>query len=320
MRIFVYEYACVRGVDAGLPDSILVEGRTMRDAIAADFARIAGVAVSAWGPVPAAEEEHRFRAAAAAADYTLVIAPEFDSLLETRSRWVEESCGRLLGSLPSGVRLAADKFETYRLLCRQGVPTVETCLAADAGRAASFTPPLVVKPRYGAGSVGIRIAAAGAALPASADWIVQPKMAGLAASASFLVGEQCILPLRAGRQLLDENFRYRGGRMPLVEALSRRALALGAAAVAALPGLRGFVGVDMVLGDAAEVGNDRVIEINPRLTTSYVGLRALTPDNLALALVQTIEGRAAAIRWRPGTLVFDCTGRCVEGTDLPPGA
>ena len=37
------------------------------------------------------------------------------------------------------------------------------------------------------------------------------------------------------------------------------------------------------------VSGDRVIEINPRLTTSYVGLRALARFNLAEALLAVIR-------------------------------
>ena len=65
--------------------------------------------------------------------------------------------------------------------------------------------------------------------------------------------------------------RYRGGRLPLPPTLMERATRLGKQTIACIPGLRGFVGVDLVLGqDAAD---DRVIEVNPRVTTSAVGLR-----------------------------------------------
>ena len=48
-----------------------------------------------------------------------------------------------------------------------------------------------------------------------------------------------------------------------------------------ISGLWGFVGVDLILGADAEGREDLAIEINPRLTTSYVGLRALLHGNLA---------------------------------------
>ena len=51
-----------------------------------------------------------------------------------------------------------------------------------------------------------------------------------------------------------------------------------------VPGLRGFVGVDLILDEQAP--GVSVVEINPRLTTSYVGLRAALGQNVMAALLQ----------------------------------
>jgi hypothetical protein len=48
--------------------------------------------------------------------------------------------------------------------------------------------------------------------------------------------------------------------------------------------------VDLVLGDAADGSRDFAIEINPRLTTSYLGLRALARGSLAAALLRAVRG------------------------------
>ena len=47
-----------------------------------------------------------------------------------------------------------------------------------------------------------------------------------------------------------------------------------------IPGLTGYVGVDLVLTEDSAL----LIEINPRLTTSYIALRQVTPVNLAKAI------------------------------------
>ena len=98
--------------------------------------------------------------------------------------------------------------------------------------------------------------------------------------------------------------QYVGGRVPLVSELVDRATELGRRAVAAVPGLRGFVGVDLILG-----ADDRVVEINPRLTTSYIGLRHLTRDNLAACWLSILRGDdVAAPSWSDGELVFSSRG------------
>jgi predicted ATP-grasp superfamily ATP-dependent carboligase len=58
--------------------------------------------------------------------------------------------------------------------------------------------------------------------------------------------------------------------------------------VSSLPDPLGFFGVDLLLGEAAE--DDLVVEINPRLTMSYLGLRQLTHENLAQHALDIADG------------------------------
>ena len=58
--------------------------------------------------------------------------------------------------------------------------------------------------------------------------------------------------------------------------------ALARRIAAAIPGLRGFVGVDFVLGID---GRATVLEVNPRLTSAYVGLSARLGRNLAAEIL-----------------------------------
>jgi predicted ATP-grasp superfamily ATP-dependent carboligase len=56
-----------------------------------------------------------------------------------------------------------------------------------------------------------------------------------------------------------------------------------------------------------------VIEINPRLTTSYVGLRVLAQFNLAEALLAVATGAALpAMGWHKGSVCFGADGSLVE--------
>ena len=66
------------------------------------------------------------------------------------------------------------------------------------------------------------------------------------------------------------------------------------------------------LGDAADGSRDFAIEVNPRLTTSYVGLRALAEFNLADAMLKVAAGEdVEPFRWKPGRVRFapDGAGR-----------
>ena len=142
-------------------------------------------------------------------------------------------------------------------------------------------------------------------------FLVQEFVPGTAASVAVLVGPAGTVALAPAAQRLsgDGRFRYLGGTLPLPGPLAERAAALARRAVAAVPGLRGYVGVDLVLGEADDGRGDMVIEINPRVTTSYIGLRALAAGNLAAAMLQVVRGEPVGpLRWRRGRVTFTAGG------------
>jgi tyramine---L-glutamate ligase len=146
----------------------------------------------------------------------------------------------------------------------------------------------------------------------SSEWtgelIAQDYIPGFAASVAFLICSRGIVPLIPCEQLLstDGRFRYQGGRLPIRPELAERAMKIATAAVSCVPGLLGYVGVDVILGDD---GRDWAIEINPRITTSYVGLRALAKFNMAGAMLAAVEGRELPLmEWHDGQIEFTPDG------------
>ena len=337
MRLFLYEYTCAMPPSNSAKRTLHAEGRAMLKALLEDFGAVAGVeTVTILNDEHGLElrrgiykafrqdEETTFRELARCSDFTLVIAPEFNDILLTRCRWVLEAGGRLLGSSPAAVRLAGDKLALGRHLLQHGVPTPGCRQIESLHAPLDGLYPLVWKPRFGAGSQATFlvggpeewpscVAAANAEGWAGAS-LVQPFVFGLPASAAFLIGgPEPVALLPAGQDLAqDGRFRYLGGSLPLPPALAARAVSLARRALVTIPGLRGYIGVDLVLGNAADGSDDWVIEINPRLTTSYVGLRALAQTNLAEAMLQAARGfPVATISWRKALVRFDAAGQVV---------
>lgn len=232
---------------------------------------------------------------AAECDAVYLIAPEGDGVLPRLSELVERTGVPLLGSSSAAVWAAADKWVCHCRCIEAGLPTPATWRVSPArafDTAAGIGLPLVIKPQTGAGCEGVSLAGDSASLRhALADpalggqpVLLQDYVAGTHASVSLLVTSQEALPLSLNRQRVSvgESFVYHGGQVPLQHPLAERALALARQAVRLFPGLRGYVGVDQVLTEDACY----LIEINPRLTTSYVGLRRVININLARAIWQ----------------------------------
>jgi len=144
----------------------------------------------------------------------------------------------------------------------------------------------------------------------------------LPASIAFLCGPGVVCPLVPCEQRLstDGRFTYLGGRLPLPPDLADRTLGLGRRALAALPTALGYVGLDLVLGADPHGSEDYVIEVNPRLTTSYVGLRAASGANLAAALLAAASGRAPRLEFAPGGLEFAPDGAIARTAPGDEGA
>lgn len=304
MRIFVYEYTCAVPAAAGAA-SLRAEGAAMRAAVRADFAQIAD-----WQTVTlteSADEAREFRLLVRNADFTLLIAPETAGILAERCRWVLAEGGKLLGPTLSAIELCSDKLALAEHWRRAGVPTPATALWPGASAGAP-TGQFVIKPRFGAGC-----ASTFRGLPPQCEdenLIVQPWVTGMAASVAFLIGPSLPIALVPVQQRLIQEgaqLRYVGGALPLATELADRAERIGRQAITAVAGLAGYVGVDIVLGDD---GLDWAIEINPRMTTSYVGLRQLCASNLMAALIDVAHGRQPDLLWKKGQVRFDAAGTC----------
>ena len=334
MHIFLYEWITGGGLVeelGSLPESMLAEGTAMVSALAADFAAIDDCRVTLLRdirldnlPLPkceildihsAAQHEDEMVRLADKSDYTLLIAPEFDNLLLTTVKLVSSQGGQLLSANEELVELAADKQRTAEQLAAAGVPVPKSVrLGADQEKLpVDFTYPAVLKPIHGAGSQHILLVAGASDEPPSYPWSrrLEQYCPGVPASVAFLCGPTGTRALPPCQQHLTSNgrFTYTGGRLIGELALAQRATALARQAIDVMPSPQGYVGVDLVLGNAADGSEDVVIEINPRVTTSYVGLRAAANENLAQAMIDVATGCEANLSFSDQLLEFTANGQ-----------
>jgi predicted ATP-grasp superfamily ATP-dependent carboligase len=332
MQVFLYEFA----TGGGLTDSqetpsgpLLAEGAAMIQALMADFSALADVEVVTTRDfrLPAihpqnccvtqiaspVEELLAIQRLAASADWTLLIAPETANALFDRARLVESAVGRLLSPSSECIKIASSKQATADLLDRAGISVPKGRILPGNANALprNLQFPVVIKPPDGCASQGVRLIRTPTELPdLSDDMRIEEFIPGLPASVSVLCGPAGNHALPACEQRLssDGQFKYLGGRLPVAPELDARAHRLALAAAKALPQPRGYVGVDLVLGNSPDGAGDSVIEINPRLTTSYVGLRAAARANLAAAMLAIATGHQPHITFTPHRIKFTADG------------
>jgi predicted ATP-grasp superfamily ATP-dependent carboligase len=244
---------------------------------------------------PAAGEsvEAFVRRLAPAHDASWVVAPETGGVLARMRAAVGGATW--IGCDAAAIAVATSKSATLAWLRARGVPT-PLDLVGHRGR-------WVVKPDDGAGTLATRVHAdrarawddLAARHAAGASATLEPHVEGEALSISMIVGANLAAPARIvamNRQCIaadaDGWLRDEGVQSAAIgdgdaRAPALRALACGVAD--AMPGLRGFVGIDLIWN---EERGPVLIEVNPRVTLAYVGLsrkvgRSLAADVLRCA-------------------------------------
>ena len=332
MQIFVYEWATGGGLvdePGPLPASLLREGAAMIGALTTDLLRIEGCRVTTLRDPRVVQlvlgsskvvdvlsrsmHDEELERLAATSDATILIAPEFDGILWKAARRAMMGGGKLLSPSPEFIRIAADKQRTCDVLRATGVPVPEgRVLESDELLPEKFAYPAVVKPVDGAGSQDTFFVRGPHEAPPAYAWQrrLEQFAPGLPASVAMLCGPAGRLSLAPCKQRIsdDGRLRYLGGELPLASGLAERARALADQALAAMPPAVGYVGVDLVLGHAPDGREDVVLEINPRLTTSYVGLRAAAKSNLAKAMWSTAQGETPQVEFADRPIEFDSSG------------
>ena len=313
-----------------LPASLAVEGAAMRRSLVRDFSAVANTSIVMTldprfgateppGPwetvcVDMGLEIDVLSRLMSTCDASLIIAPETNGILLERARLIENIAGeRSLGCTSPAIQLATNKLDLARHWNSLGIRTPETwTLATGEPLPKNLEFPAILKPIDGAGCVDTLVLECPDAIPRfTRGAILQPWIAGIPMSATCLVDAGRLAHLVAvGTQHIEcvaGQLQYRGGELPINQTYWDRNVR---AAIDAVPGLRGIVGIDFVWTDEGSV----VIEINPRPTTSIAAIVAiLGPGILATVWLQAMEGR-----WE-GSELADLFARDVSWNFDPAG-
>ena len=322
MKLFVYEHVTGGGMLAESPPASLVrEADLMLRTLVDELRALPGVAlatsrdprlppldgIETLVPAPGEPPPVLYARGLADCEAAWPTAPETGGVLEELARRTLAAGVRLIGCRPEGVQVAASKRRTAQVLAARGIAVIPTFTATDS---LPETPGAlwVVKPDDGAGADGLQLVPgwrlAAARLAADPGRLVaQPWLGGEAASLSVQCRDGRATLLAVNRQRVKvspDGVTLVGLEVNALPDPGGRLAALAAEVCRAIPGLDGYVGIDLLLGDDAPV----VVEVNPRLTTSYVALGRSLGINVARRLLDGPDA-APAGAGRPVSLVLE---------------
>ena len=321
MKVFVYEHITSGAlINESLPASLAHEGNEMLTAIVHDLMQLTDIELfilrdCRLEPLLAllANTRHQcliidnyltfqqhYASSLKEADAVLIIAPETDGLLQNLQQKVLNENKKLLGCQPTATQICTDKLICHQQLISKNVLTPHT-ITAEQWSLSPFksSSGFIVKPRDGAGCLDTLFFSTVVALTA---WltsssieleqsIIQPYIEGHAISLSVLVDDNTSRVLAINQQYIkleNGHFSFHGC---CVNGITEAQLSMiQATEVAhkihhAIAGLWGFIGIDLIVTD----NGTYVVDINPRLTTAYVGLGDSLNLNPAQLLVTMME-------------------------------
>jgi len=321
LKLFVCEFITGGGLCAeALPESLVKEGVLMRDALLRDLVELDGYEIITMhdnrldaSPLVKSSMpvENQFNDAfinmLTQVDLVWLIAPETGGVLLKLSKICYEADVTFLGCEFDATLIGTSKSLTYEALQEAKIFTVPVIAGEDFVLDADFifaqsiqhlnTGRWVAKPEDGAGCDGIKIFDN---LQKLMDWLkqydrylnylIQPYQQGIAASFSMICrgGKGWLLSCNEQHVLGDsDTFSLKGVTVNGTQAYWQRFETLARKIAKMLPDASGYIGVDVIID--TESDTIYVVEINPRLTTSYAGMREAIGHNPAKIILESIK-------------------------------
>jgi predicted ATP-grasp superfamily ATP-dependent carboligase len=236
-------------------------------------------------------------------DFGLVIAP--DHLLPKYTMIIEQYSHNIgCGSMNAAI--CANKVKTAKILREHGILVPEEIKFGLR----------VIKPVTGCGSQGVRLSDQIEGKDEFGQEYIKGDYLSVSLIASRVVGEACLyfsgispLVLAINRQNIKIDgggvFHYLGGETPIDHPRSDEIIQIAQKTVSVL-GCQGYCGVDVIVSDKVYV-----VDVNPRITTSLIGITACMKEEIAELLVSASKGNAPDHVHLTGKVRFNKNGKVV---------
>ena len=230
------------------------------------------------------------------ADAVWFIAPETNGMLYALTQMATLQVKLVLGCGLDAIEITSDKMATYLALKAASIATIPTYYVDNWPKHnnALVNQPLLAKPNDGAGCEDTFCFVNAENLM---HWllhnkkqhthVIQPFITGTPASISCVMLNGSARLLSCNTQMIELNHHTLCFKGVVVNGMREhwQAFELVAQQIAiSFPSLAGFVGIDVIVRSNEII----VVEINTRLTTSYVGMREATGVNPAELILNTL--------------------------------
>jgi len=288
MRLLAFEYACAggEGGEPFLDEGLLMLSHLLRDLSGLGLERVTTMRSASLGFVPLFADKivtvkdgllKAYAKELPEHDAVWIIAPECEGRLLELTRMAESLGRAVVGPSSAAVEVCGDKLLTCNAL--EGfVPTPRT--KPFNGFIDEF--PCVVKPADGAGCSSTfyfedEARAVRFEVP-KGKFVVQPYVEGAPMSAAIVSNRDEAVLLGVSRQLIKTGpvLEFLGVEGPVEYAHKYKLTRMINVIRNKIPGLDGYWGIDFI--DGAD--GPALIEINPRLTSSYPLYRRAVPFQL----------------------------------------
>ncbi|MEM2109815.1 MAG: ATP-grasp domain-containing protein [Candidatus Odinarchaeota archaeon] len=240
-------------------------------------------------------------------DQIMIIAPESADTLYNLTKIAERNQLIVLGSTSEAVKLLSNKWDVKRVAENLGLntPFIEKIpfnksLQEIKEILDNLGYPAVLRTPDSVGGEGIilinpnsDLKTAVAKLKASTmhnEFLAHKYIKGIPASVSLISNGISATPISLNAQAVSFDrdtgeLNYIGGYTPLKYKTSKQIKKTAQKLVENMSGVRGYIGVDLVID---EQDTPFILEVNPRLTTSYIALRRIADVNLMEALRRAV--------------------------------
>ena len=314
-KILVCEFITGGGLCAQpLPTTLAREGALMRDALLQDLAdlsyevcttvdaRLSPPVHCAYVTVHADSDVWKvWQQQIQSVDAVFLIAPETDSLLHYLTQIVTLQGKLVLGCDLNAIEITTNKMATYLALKQAEITTISTFTVANwikheriKHEALKKIVTWLAKPNDGAGcEATVSFDDAENLMhwlmhnKKQNSHIIQPFQVGTPASISCVMHQGHAQLLSCNAQIIEINQHTLSFKGVIVNGMREywQTFELIANQIAsAFPSLAGYVGIDVIVNEDEVF----VVEINPRLTTSYVGMCEATAQNPAELIINTL--------------------------------